>query len=150
MMIFAVLSTLGGDVDSNGTIQFYTLQEGQTLRLATPLILCAMAGLISERSGVIDIGLEGKLLAGAFVAAAVAAPDHLALDHAMEVADVVAGNGPLAVEAVLRTLHETSGMTEAEAWAHEDTYAPAVMGSEDAKEGPKAFAEKRTPNFQRK
>lgn len=42
-----------------------------TMRLATPLILCAMAGLISERAGVIDIGLEGKLLLGAFTAAAV-------------------------------------------------------------------------------
>lgn len=42
------------------------------LRLATPLILCAMAGLVSERAGIIDIGLEGKLLAGAFAAAAAA------------------------------------------------------------------------------
>jgi enoyl-CoA hydratase len=77
-------------------------------------------------------------------------PDGTALDHALEVAEIVAGNGPLAVEAVLRTIHETSGMTEAEAWAHEEGYAPAVMQSEDAKEGPKAFAEKRTPNFQRR
>ena len=43
-----------------------------TARLAAPLILCAMAGLVSERSGIVDIGLEGKLLAGAFAAAAVA------------------------------------------------------------------------------
>ena len=41
-------------------------------------------------------------------------------------------------------------MTEAEAFAHEDTYAGAIMASDDAKEGPRAFAEKRTPNFQRK
>jgi len=53
-------------------IDFLRLMDG-TLRFAAPLILCAMAGLVSERSGVIDIGLEGKLLAGAFAAAAVAA-----------------------------------------------------------------------------
>ncbi|MEM6934221.1 MAG: ABC transporter permease [Pseudomonadota bacterium] len=43
-----------------------------TVRLSTPLILCAMAGLVSERAGVIDIGLEGKMLAAAFASAAVA------------------------------------------------------------------------------
>ena len=44
-----------------------------TLRVATPLILCAMAGIFSERAGIIDIALEGKMLLSAFAAASVAA-----------------------------------------------------------------------------
>ena len=44
-----------------------------TVRLAVPLILACLAGLYSERAGIVDIGLEGKLLGAAFGAAAVAA-----------------------------------------------------------------------------
>ena len=51
----------------------FVLTIDATLRVATPLILCAMAGIFSERSGIIDISLEGKMLLSAFTAATVAA-----------------------------------------------------------------------------
>jgi len=86
-----------------------------------------------------EIGLIGHVV-----------PDGQALERAREIAETIAANGPLAVEAILRTLHETQHMSETEAFEHENPYASAVMASEDAKEGPLAFAQKRTPNFQRR
>tara|TARA_B100001123_G_scaffold319408_1_gene358075 strand:- start:1133 stop:1918 length:786 start_codon:yes stop_codon:yes gene_type:complete len=77
-------------------------------------------------------------------------PDGKALERAHEVAAVVAANGPLAVEAILRTLRETAGMTEAEAFAFEEPLSRSVFASDDAKEGPRAFAEKRSPDFHRR
>ena len=75
--------------------------------------------------------------------------DGKALEKSLEIADKICRNGPLAVEAVLRTLRETAGMTESEAFEFEDPIGKKVFGSEDAKEGPKAFSEKRTPDFKR-
>ncbi|MBV9662481.1 MAG: crotonase/enoyl-CoA hydratase family protein, partial [Actinobacteria bacterium] len=77
-------------------------------------------------------------------------PDGQAYAKAKEIAGVICENGPLAVEAILRTLHETDGMLESEALAYEQEYGMAVFRSDDAKEGPRAFAEKRKANFQRK
>lgn len=56
----------------NDWFTIFILTLDATMRVSTPLILAALAGLFSERSGVVDISLEGKMLAGAFAAAAVA------------------------------------------------------------------------------
>ena len=77
-------------------------------------------------------------------------PDGQALGKAREIARLVCENGPLAVDAVLRTLHETDGMDEEEALAHEFDYGWKVFQSEDAKEGPRAFKERRKPVFRRR
>jgi enoyl-CoA hydratase len=77
-------------------------------------------------------------------------PDGTALDKALELGEMIAANGPLAVQAILRTIRETEAIPEEEAFAIEAQHGIGVFMSEDAKEGPKAFAEKRKPDFQGK
>ncbi|GAB3489278.1 crotonase/enoyl-CoA hydratase family protein [Amycolatopsis cihanbeyliensis] len=83
-----------------------------------------------------DIGLIGHVVG-----------DDTALERALEIADQIAANGPLAVRAILRTMRDTEGMHEEEAFKLDAQYGVGVFTSQDAKEGPRAFAEKRTPHF---
>ncbi len=83
-----------------------------------------------------DVGLIGHVV-----------PDGQALTKARELADRIAANGPLAVQAVLQSLRESANLTEEEGLARELELGWPVFASNDAKEGPKAFAEKRDPTF---
>ncbi|MGW0006611.1 crotonase/enoyl-CoA hydratase family protein [Nocardia grenadensis] len=83
-----------------------------------------------------DIGLIGHVV-----------PDGQALDKALELADLIAANGPLAVQAILQTIRDSECVPEEEAFQIDAKLGMAVFQSADAKEGPKAFKEKRKPNF---
>ena len=95
-----------------------------------------LTGKHISASEALEIGLIGHVV-----------PDGRALEKALEIAGVVAANGPLASAAITRTLHECDGMELDDALRHEWDYGQAVFRSNDAKEGPRAFAEKRSPNF---
>lgn len=70
-----------------------------------------------------------------------------ALDGAIELAATIAANAPLAVIASKRVLRETLEWTAAEAWGKQGEIAGPVLTSADAKEGARAFVEKRAPNW---
>jgi enoyl-CoA hydratase len=83
-----------------------------------------------------DVGLVGHVV-----------PDGTALDAARALAEQIAANGPLAVQAILQSLRESANLTEAEGLARELELGWPVFATEDAKEGARAFAEKRAPTF---
>ncbi|KAF0964591.1 crotonase/enoyl-CoA hydratase family protein [Rhodococcus sp. T7] len=84
-----------------------------------------------------EIGLIGHVV-----------PDGQALDKALELADLISANGPLAVQAILKTIRDTEGMHEEEAFQIDAALGTEVFKSADAKEGPRAFSEKRAPKFE--
>ncbi|MBI2168907.1 MAG: crotonase/enoyl-CoA hydratase family protein [Actinobacteria bacterium] len=83
-----------------------------------------------------EIGLIGHVV-----------PDGQALDQALELAALVAANGPVAVRKILQTLRDTECLREDDAFAIESKLGIEVFLSEDAREGPTAFKEKRPPEF---
>lgn len=74
-------------------------------------------------------------------------PDGQALAAAREIAKRIAANGPLAVRKVKQSVQETEGLPEKEALDIEYRLGLQVFASEDAREGPRAFKEKRAPQF---
>jgi enoyl-CoA hydratase len=71
-----------------------------------------------------------------------------ALTEALRLAAKIAANAPLAVAAIKRTVNERTAFGDSEAFAHQDRIVAPVLTSADAQEGARAFAEKRTPNWQ--
>jgi enoyl-CoA hydratase len=116
---------------------------GSTVRLqrqigytnALEMLLTARAYTAAEAK---DIGLIGHVV-----------PDGEAMTTAMELAELIAANGPLAVEAILRSVHETASMSEEDGLVREFEIGWPIFATNDAKEGPRAFAEKRSPVWSR-
>jgi enoyl-CoA hydratase len=84
----------------------------------------------------LQMGLIGKLV-----------PTGQALTTAREIASRVAANGPLAVRGVKQSVQEGEALPEKEALAIEFQIGMKVVMSEDAREGPRAFLEKRVPDY---
>ena len=70
-----------------------------------------------------------------------------AVATAMELAERVARNAPLAVAASKQLMRRSQGVSESDFWELQKEYFATVFGSNDSKEGPKAFAEKRPPEW---
>lgn len=73
-------------------------------------------------------------------------PDQL-MSKVMDLAQKIAGNGPLAVKAIRASVRACIGLPEKEALKLETKYAMPVLQSQDAREGPRAFMEKRKPVY---
>jgi enoyl-CoA hydratase len=76
-----------------------------------------------------------------------AVQDGTALDRAQELAEKIVANGPLAAQGIKESAVHADGLAEAEAFIREFEIGMTVMSSEDAREGPKAFLQKRPAEF---
>ena len=156
-----------------GAIEGFALAGGLELALSCDLLVAARGarlgipevgvGLFAAAGGLLRLPSRvgyGKAMEMAITGDPITAEDGFefgliarladtgsAVDVAMELATRVAKNAPLAVAASKQLVKATQGVTEAEFWALQGTLQMSVFTSNDAKEGPRAFAEKRPPEW---
>ncbi|MFT5694629.1 MAG: enoyl-CoA hydratase [Myxococcota bacterium] len=70
-----------------------------------------------------------------------------AAEEAIKLATRIAQNAPLGVAVSKKMIVESFGRTEEEFWKHQNKHTASIFASDDAKEGPRAFAEKRAPKW---
>jgi len=114
---------------------------GSTVRLRrqipyTKAMEVLLTGDHFSAADALQMGLIGRVV-----------PKDEALVVAREIANRIAANGPLAVQSIKRSVQETEGLPESQALEIEQRIGQPVFMSEDAREGPKAFKEKRAPLF---
>src|SRR4051794_7720187 len=96
----------------------------------------ALTGDFLSAARAYEVGIVNRLTA-----------DGQAVGAARELATAIAANGPLAVDATKQIVQQALEWSEAEGWQHQGELVGKVMGSEDAQEGARAFAEKRPPQW---
>jgi len=154
-------------------VEGYAVAGGFEIALACDMIVAAedavfglpevKRGLVAAGGGLLRLPARAPYqlavewaLTGAFIPAARAAevflvnrltPKGEALQTALEIALAIAANGPLAVRATKRILAESREWPAAEAFDRQRVINEPVRGSADAREGARAFAEKREPRW---
>jgi len=101
-------------------------------RLAMEL---ALTGDFISAARAYEMGLINRIVPG------------VALDGALELAEAISANGPLAVAASKQVIREQQDWSQADQWAKQHELTAAVFTSNDAREGAAAFAQKRAPNW---
>jgi enoyl-CoA hydratase len=156
-----------------GAIEGFALAGGLELALTCDLLVAAKGaklgipetsvGLFAAAGGLVRLPSRvgyGKAMEMAITADPITAEEAFAhgmvvrltepgeaVASAMELAERVARNAPLAVAASKQLMRQSQGVSERDFWELQKTFFPSVFDSNDAKEGPKAFAEKRRPEW---